>query len=217
MFEKPGVVATRKAGSGGAICVRGETTLPYTIPEIYATIASAKARMALDHQLETYERKQWFSHHTGVEYLRFKPVWPTAARDFCNLTHWRLLQDGTFITFGFSAPFPDLCPQTSGLVRADLIIGGYVMRPVSGGTRVHIIVQSDLCGSIPATVASLAAQSQPMVLVTLRKRLDAVHKKGKRPKFGSPVVSSYNGKHSQRDMPFHMCLSLTLLMSLSLA
>ncbi|CAN0048837.1 unnamed protein product, partial [Ectocarpus fasciculatus] len=175
MFEKPGVVATKKAGSGGAICVRGEATLPFTIAEIFDASSTAAARKALDSQLHTYTRLKWFSRHTGVEYLRFKPVWPTAPRDFCNLTHWRLLEDGTFITFGFSTPFPDLCPEESGMVRANLILAGYVMRPVVGGTNIFIVVQTDLGGSLPASIANMAAQDQPMALVKLRKRLEGIH------------------------------------------
>ena len=194
MFEKSGVIATRKAGSGGAICVRGVTVLPYTIPEIFGAISTAEDRKELDRQLDTYKRLKWFSYHTGVEYLRFKPVWPTAARDFCNLTHWRLLEDGTFLTFGFSVPFLDLCPEESGLVRADLILGGYVMRPEVGGTRIHIIVQTDLCGSLPASVANMAAESQPMALIYLKKRLERVLSANKRPSFEKALYTSYEGK-----------------------
>jgi len=188
MFEKPGrVVATRKSGAG-TICVRGVAVLPYTIPEIYSVLS--ERRKELDPQLNTYTRLKWFSRHTGVEYLRFKPVWPTAARDFCNLTHWRLLRDGTFITLGFSEPFP-ICPEEKGVVRAQLIIGGYVMKPVAGGTHVTILVQSDLRGTLPASVQSLAAQSQPLVLLTLRKVLDKIHDGKSRSDISQPVIPSY--------------------------
>jgi hypothetical protein len=224
MFEKQGVKASRKAGTG-AICVRGETILPYTIPEIYEVVS--RRRKELDSQMEQYTRLKWFSRHTGVEYMKFKPVWPTAARDFCNLTHWRLLDNGWFITMGFSEKFDSLCPEdpNSGLVRAELILGGYVMKPVVGGTQITVVVQvrfsfqllsvkfqqdvydlfysilcvqSDLKGTLPASIASLAAQSQPLALITLRKFLDKIHQPGgssptSRPDFAAPVNTTYAG------------------------
>ena len=194
MFEKPGVLATRKTGNSRAICVRGETLMPYTIPEIYAMTSTSKGRKSLDSQLEIYNRLKWFSRNTGVEYLRFKPVWPTAARDFCNLTHWRLLDDGTFLTFGYSTPFPDLCPEEDGVVRADLILGGYVMRPVVGGTQIFIVVQSDLGGSLPTRVANMAAEQQPNSLLKLRKRLDEKYSfANERPDFSKPILPTFEG------------------------
>jgi hypothetical protein len=140
MFEKPGVTALRKAGTG-TICVKGQTVMPYTIPEIYSVVSNGDGRKDLDPQLDIYTRMQWFSHHTGIEHLKFKPVWPTAPRDFCNVTHWRLLADGSLVTLGFSDKFPRLCPEEDGVVRGDLILGGYVFTPVPGGTQVVMLVQ----------------------------------------------------------------------------
>jgi hypothetical protein len=139
MFEKRGVIATRMAGSG-VVCVRGETLLPYTIPEIYGYVCRAENRKSLDAQMDVYTRVKWFSPHTGVEHILFKPVWPTAPRDFVNVTHWRLLRDGTFITLGFSERI-EMCPEQEGVVRGSLLIGGYVMQHVPGGTKISIVVQ----------------------------------------------------------------------------
>jgi hypothetical protein len=140
MFEKSGVKATRKSGTG-SLCVKGEMFMPYTICELYSICSDEFKRKDLDAQLDIYKRMLFVSHHTGVEHILFKPVWPTAARDFLNITHWRLLQNGTFVTLGFSDQMGDFCPPKSGVVRGDLIIGGYVFIPVLGGTRVFIIVQ----------------------------------------------------------------------------
>jgi hypothetical protein len=38
-----------------------------------------------------------FDAHTTLDHLVFKQVWPTSARDFVNLTHWRVEEDGTVI------------------------------------------------------------------------------------------------------------------------
>ena len=48
---------------------------------------------------------------------------------------------GTMVTLGLSEKFPDLCPEQSGFVRACLLLGGYVFKPVPGGTLMTIVVQ----------------------------------------------------------------------------
>jgi hypothetical protein len=61
-----------------------------------------------------------------------------------------------------------------------------------------LCVQSDLKGTLPASIASLAAQSQPLALITLRKFLDKIHQPGgssptSRPDFAAPVNTTYAG------------------------
>lgn len=201
LFEKKGVTGSRKLGSG-IICVRGETILPYTIPEIYGIISRAERRKQLDSMLETYARVKWFSHHTGVEYLQSKGVWPTAPRDFSNISHWRLLKDGTFVTLGYGEQIEE-CPERDGFVRGNLIIGGYVMQHVPGGTRILIIVQLNLGGTLPTAVTNLAAQSQPMVLLTMRHILDREYNGKPRPDMSNSLPPTYQGpliSSSRRDL-----------------
>lgn len=55
------------------------------------------------------------------------------------------MYSGTFVTLGMSEKFLDLCPEQSSFVRARLIGGGYVFKPVQGGTLVTIVVQVCSC------------------------------------------------------------------------
>ena len=59
----------------------------------------------------------------------------------CNISHWRLLADGSLVIVAFSEKFDDLCPLEDGVVRAECILAGYVMKQVDGGTQVHYLVQ----------------------------------------------------------------------------
>ena len=70
-------------------------------------------------------------------------MWPISARDFVNLTHWRLLGDGTIVIISFSTPFDDLKPTCNNMVRGDMSTAGYIMRPAknNGGTEVHFLVE----------------------------------------------------------------------------
>ena len=56
----------------------------------------------------------------------------------CNFFH---LFSGWMVTMGVSKDFPDICPEQSGFVRAKLLGGGYVFKPVPGGTLATIVVQ----------------------------------------------------------------------------
>lgn len=45
--------------------------------------------------------------------------------------HWRMLEDGRVIVLSFSEKFDDLCPPEDGVVRAELILGGYIITAIS--------------------------------------------------------------------------------------
>jgi hypothetical protein len=70
-------------------------------------------------------------------------MWPVSGRDFVDLSHWRLLADGTIVVISFSSKFDDLKPPQSGLVRGETATAGYILKPAksSGGTEVHFLVE----------------------------------------------------------------------------
>lgn len=72
--------------SGAAFYIKGETFLPYSIPEIFSVYFDPTNRPVLDSQMATYSRLRWVTRHVGYEYMQFKGQWPTTARDSCNLT-----------------------------------------------------------------------------------------------------------------------------------
>lgn len=63
-----------------------------------------------------------------IDYLLYKRVWPTSARDFCLASQWRVARDGTITVVATSVDHPG-CPEVDGNVRADLEVGGWVLRP----------------------------------------------------------------------------------------
>lgn len=180
MFVKQGIKASRKLHSGSeGICVRGEAFFPFAIADIFAMIINEDRKKDIDTQLSLFKKVKYFSTNTSIDYLLFKQVWPTAARDFCNLSHWCLLKNGTFVTVAFSENFDDLCPPTSGVVRGELIIGGYVLIPRESGTQIHYVVQSNLRGTIPSSITNLVASGQPMLLAKIKQMLES--RSSKRP------------------------------------
>jgi hypothetical protein len=139
LFEKNGVKALKRPGS--IICVRGDAVLPYPITNCFSVIWSSDRKRDLDPQLHSSKLLKPCSSHTNIEYLRFKQVWPTAVRDFVNLVHWRLLNDGRVVIVAFSEKYDELCPVEQGIVRAELILAGYLLTPTSKGTNISFIVQ----------------------------------------------------------------------------
>jgi hypothetical protein len=145
LWYKENILASKYFDSAeNLICVRGETMLPYTIHEIFQLLSRGDCRRDLDTLIDQTQRLKWFSSQTGVERLVYKPVWPTDPRDFSNITHWRLLDDGTLLLVAFSLPMDDLCPVQPKFVRGNLHIGGYAMRHVPGGTKLYLVVQVSL-------------------------------------------------------------------------
>jgi hypothetical protein len=112
-----------------------------------------------------------FNAHTWIMHECVRPVWPTTARDYILVVHWRVLPDTQqVIICGFSHPFPDLCPpQPKTHVRADILLGGNVLTPSSsptndnnggGGIKFQRVVTMDLKGTIPSRILQLVMKNQ---------------------------------------------------------
>eukprot|EP01138_Halocafeteria_seosinensis_P016490 gb/GECG01016821.1/.p1 GENE.gb/GECG01016821.1/~~gb/GECG01016821.1/.p1 ORF type:complete len:1017 (+),score=139.58 gb/GECG01016821.1/:1-3051(+) len=140
-----------------------------------------------------------------VTYMRYKAVMPTSARDFCNFTHWRVAtpseeEGGTLYIAAKSVKHPE-CPEDKDCVRADLKIGGWVIRPIKGkkiaeeraaarsrgedpgpwptdvdidseGCECTYLVLIDLCGDIPGFVVGIVTQQQALLVAALREALE---------------------------------------------
>jgi hypothetical protein len=202
MYEKDGVKGARRPGSG-LICVRGESLLPYTIPEIFSLALNPMMKKVVDPNVDQYERGKWFNFHTGHEYMKSKGSWPTSPRDFSSGTHWRLLNNGKFLNFAFGEDNPEF-PEQQGVVRARLNFGGYVMKHVTGGTMMTFLLQVDIGGSVPLAIANFVGQSKPLTLLALRKVLDDITKGKARPDLSSPLPPpNYEGGLHAPSLP-HM-------------
>jgi hypothetical protein len=190
LYQTDGITATRTTDVDGVSVIRGESLLKYSIPEIFGVLSRATNRKVLDPMIEIYERKKWFNIYTGIEYAKYFPKWPASSRDFCNMTHWRLLQTSPlqgqqqqqgqiFVMVGLSV-IDSSCPldETANIVRGKLYFGGYVMQQVEGGTKVSIIVKSNLGGSIPKSIVEFASRKQPMAIASVRDFLEKKYPEG---------------------------------------
>lgn len=121
LFEKQGVTALKRAGD--VICVRGDGRMPFSIPDILSLLTNNDRMKEYNSQLNSCRMLKCFNNQTGVHHLRFKQVWPTAARDMVTLYHWRLLPDGRLVMLSFSEPsFDSLGPPGDRTVFSLMIL-----------------------------------------------------------------------------------------------
>mmetsp|Transcript_9282 Transcript_9282/g.21533 ORF Transcript_9282/g.21533 Transcript_9282/m.21533 type:complete len:178 (-) Transcript_9282:22-555(-) len=98
----------------------------------------------------------------------FSGVWPVAGREMCYVRARVRLTNGVVVAWGTSVEPPDI-PTTKGYVRADMVYGGFVLRPIEGGkTLATYSVLVDLKGNIPGKMLQAVSQRQPLVIARLR-------------------------------------------------
>ena len=103
-----------------------------------------------------------------LAYQRIKGKWPVGDRDVTLVSGSIFKDDGnTFRNVKFilgrqiliakSTPIKDV-PETKEAVRAELIVGGWILTPTGDSqTKAIFITQSDPKGSIPGPIKTYAA------------------------------------------------------------
>jgi hypothetical protein len=101
----------------------------------------------------------------------YKPVWPTAPRDFCMLSSWGTLEDGSAFLVNRSMNHPD-CPEVKGFVRGFLMMCGFLMVPSSGnGCTLTMVVHTELGGSLPASIINKISTGAPAQVSTKLQKI----------------------------------------------
>ncbi|GMH52175.1 hypothetical protein TrRE_jg12985 [Triparma retinervis] len=169
LFSKKGVLAATKSGPN--VTVRGDSTMPYPPLAVLNTVINVYKKSLYDNQFDVGKRLVTYNHHTFVDYLRFKAVWPTSTRDLCNIVTWKA-SGGKITLVAKAFKDPSICPLVKGNVRAEALTAGWVISEVkmpdgSRGSAVNIVVCSDLKGSLPSNIKSLVTAQQAMFPVII--------------------------------------------------
>lgn len=132
--------------------------------------------------LDTVQRLERFGGQTVVARLKYKGKMMVAPREFLNLTHWRVMEDGAVLICARSIktfpgmPEPDT-GDSKGYVRADLRIGGWYLQPLepaadgSPRTRLVYLADLDLMGGIPEWIMKIVLSEQPLQVNQLQRIL----------------------------------------------
>ncbi|KAG3164507.1 hypothetical protein PC128_g20125 [Phytophthora cactorum] len=143
--------------------------------KVLQLILELSKRPRYDPQLLATQRVHVFNDHTWVDHLMYKAVFPAAARDFVNLTHWRVLRDGSIVVVATSAEDDSFVKnQEPQIVRAKAIMAGFLLSPNEDYTGVNAtyITKVDLKAGIPAGLQAKMFIKQAFVVDGLRKALD---------------------------------------------
>ncbi|RLN57396.1 hypothetical protein BBJ28_00002690 [Nothophytophthora sp. Chile5] len=176
--ERDGVKAYTKV-DGSLTAAKGVGYLPFHPRAILDQVLDAAKRKLVDPQLALGMRLKSVNAQTNIDYLEFKSIFVVAGRDFCNLSHWRVLPGGTIIVVVQSIEDLVLCPlKEPKIVRGEIHLACTKIVPNAAydGAEVSTMAKSDLKGSIPARIAGKAAADQPFVIhrigETLKKSRD---------------------------------------------
>ena len=140
MWEKEGITGCQRAGDdSGCVCVRGQGVITFKMLDIFAM---AQRRVELEDNMSHFDVLDKVTSDTFFDRVRLKAIFPVTARESVNVTHFRLLPDGTLMCISFSHPDEySMLPEQKGYVRANTNIVGYVLRPIAGGTHCTYILE----------------------------------------------------------------------------
>ncbi|KAI2505172.1 2-oxoacid dehydrogenases acyltransferase [Fragilaria crotonensis] len=163
MFEdKDGVTAFERNGT----MIKSVATLDHHPKQIFNLVADIKRRREYEKNVRYDERVKRCNSHTFIDYYAYQPVWPTTAREFLVLFHWRVVksQDNkkAIVLIGFSYPEGNsLRPPTDDHVRADLEVSLFLLELCGENkTKATRIISYDLCGNIPRSLTNSIMQQQ---------------------------------------------------------
>ena len=163
LFSKKGILAGTL--SGRHLTVRGTGVMSQPWPSVFSTVINVYKKELYDSQFEAGKRVATYSDRCFVDHLLFKPVWPTSPREFLNVVSWRV-EDGKIYIAATEATGleGEYAAPTKGRVRGVCVIGGWVIEkdPDSAGTKVSIVVSSDLKGGLPSSIVGAVTRQQAM-------------------------------------------------------
>jgi len=114
--------------------------------------------------------------YCSINYLGYKKVWITAARDFTYIKHYKKINETTWSDCSRSVEMPDY-PVVEGKVRAGMVlVGHYIERdddPVTGQVRSRVRHYSEI--DVKINTPDLLAK--PFVASTMRKTVDDIDKR----------------------------------------
>ena len=184
MFRQDGLLAENLNDGGNLITVRGSLIMeypPYAIIKLINACNDMKDPRSYrkSPSMKSTKLLKQYDAYTSIRYLEMKGLGFVSGRDFVNVHHWRKIEDtGGIHCVAYAEERLDLQPELYGLVRAELIIAGYVLEPIVDNedgvvrTKVTYVVKTDIKGSIPQWIVKIKSKEQPMQLLTLRIMLD---------------------------------------------
>ncbi|PRP86706.1 hypothetical protein PROFUN_02855 [Planoprotostelium fungivorum] len=161
------ILITKKDTPEGLIYIRGQGLIQAPLQTVADCIADSEKRHEWDESLKEAKVLTRMNPVTSVNYMAYNAPWPVTPRDFVILAQGRHVE-GSIVIASFSIDY-DTCPPKKGLQRAELLIGGYLLTPVTNGTEVIYVQFADLKGNLPTKLVNQANQKLPLCIDGVRK------------------------------------------------
>jgi hypothetical protein len=143
----------------GRVASKGIAIVDFNIEKVFEFLHKEESLGKINSQIieikVLYERKDVFK----VNYQQYKGIWPVANRDFVSvgIEHKESPEKIYIGTKECNYPYP----ETKGVVRGKIYIGGYILEKVDEGhTKVTYISDADLSGNIPQMVQNQLSAKQ---------------------------------------------------------
>ena len=102
--EKLGVQGFKLASSDKFVTVKGEGVVNHSVGDIFRLLFDPVDKKSYDSQLDEGARLAVYNSQTVCDHLQLKAIWPTTARDFLSLVHWRVVSSDTVVLIAFHLP-----------------------------------------------------------------------------------------------------------------
>ncbi|CAH0474824.1 unnamed protein product [Peronospora belbahrii] len=143
--------------------------------KVLQLVLELSRRHTYDPQLLAAQRVHVFNDHTWVDHFTYKAIFPAAERDFVNLTHWRVLADGSIVAVATYADDDTFVKsQEPQIMRDKTMMTGFLITPNEDYTGVNAtyVTKVELKAGILARVQTKMLIKQAFVVDRLRKALN---------------------------------------------
>eukprot|EP00475_Leptophrys_vorax_P028786 TRINITY_DN41883_c0_g1_i1.p1 TRINITY_DN41883_c0_g1~~TRINITY_DN41883_c0_g1_i1.p1 ORF type:complete len:934 (-),score=188.05 TRINITY_DN41883_c0_g1_i1:246-2690(-) len=162
-------IYSKDTGSERAALVKGEGEVDATPTEVLALMNTQ--RKEWDAMLNEWRIVEEVDCVTQIRYELYYGVWPTAPREICSLNTYRIVDDELAVSVGCSIAHAK-CPETKGNVRAELKVGGSVIRRLPNNrSHISLVMDLDIGGNVPAAVLKMISSNGPLTIAQLRNFL----------------------------------------------
>lgn len=161
------VYTQRKGTDTGIFLVKSQGFIPATPSAIVDYIWDNSKKSQWDDMLEETTILNYFSDELKILREQFWAPWPLSHREFIFIVKRYNEANGVLLTaksVEVEAPVPD------GIVRGELMISGWFLEPVEGGSQATYLINADPKGLIPLFVINLLSKRQGQNIYRIRNQ-----------------------------------------------
>lgn len=164
--DSDGITVYQKTGDSPVISLRGETTIPAHLSDIFEIMKNnATAHEWIPMVKERRDLKQ-ISDKERIEFTHIEMPWPMSDRYFINKAQADYMPNGKLRIFVQSIETPDEAWLEHDKVLGVMHYSEFILTPLGGKTHMVIEVNSDPKGLIPKFLVNAAQRSWPRKFFT---------------------------------------------------